>query len=133
MQEILGACGFRCDLCPGYAGNLRSDTDRQRTSDGWFHHFGFRIPPEEIHCHGCGSGDCLDRECPVRPCAEAKGLATCASCDAFPCADLNTRMCFLDSRREEIARLEPGEYEAFYRPYEAKDRLARLRRERTGR
>ncbi len=111
MQEILGKCGFRCDLCPatpGTSGATRIGGERATAGSG---------------TSGSGSR-------PRRPCAEAKELTTCASCDEFPCADLNTRMCFLDSRREEIARLEPGEYETFYLPHEAKERLLRLRQDR---
>ena len=36
MAEILARCGYRCDLCPGYVGNIQSIEDKQRVSDGWF-------------------------------------------------------------------------------------------------
>ena len=127
MAEILARCGYRCDLCPGYKDNIKNDDDRLRTSEGWFKHFGFKVPPEEINCQGCPSGECLDKDCPVRPCAEEKDLAHCALCTEFPCDKLESRMCFLDRYREKFGRLAPGEYERFFEAYDSKERLLRIK------
>ncbi len=57
-------------------------------------------------------------------------MAHCALCAEFPCAKLETRMCFLDPYREEFGNLAPGEYERFFAAYDSKERLQRIKRER---
>lgn len=45
MSEIMGLCGYRCDLCPAYNDNINNDDNRQEISRGWKRYFGFEIPP----------------------------------------------------------------------------------------
>ena len=51
VNPLIARCGYRCDLCPAYWENIHGPEDQQRTSDGWFKYFGFRIPPDEISLH----------------------------------------------------------------------------------
>jgi hypothetical protein len=81
MNEIHGYCGYRCDMCPAFVRNQKGPEDRQKVSDGWQKYLGFRMEPEKIVCAGCPFEGChLDSDCQVRPCAIAKGFATCAEC-----------------------------------------------------
>lgn len=44
MGEILSKCGYRCDLCPAYTGNIGGEEDRMKVSRDWKRLFGFEIP-----------------------------------------------------------------------------------------
>lgn len=124
MAEILARCGYRCDLCPAYYENAREDADRQRTSDGWHKYFGFRVPPEEIGCRGCSPG-CIDKDCLVRPCTEAKGIMDCALCTDFPCPKIESRMDFIPNflaERKDLV-VPPEDYQHFFKPYESREGL----------
>jgi hypothetical protein len=130
MSEILGRCGYRCDLCPAYVDNATDDAARQAASDGWFKYFGFRVPAAAIRCRGC-SPECIDKNCPVRPCAEARGLANCGLCEEFPCSNLNTRMAFVDQFLADHPDLfiPPADFEKYFRPYQGTERLQAIRDE----
>ena len=128
MAKILSRCGFRCDLCPAYAPNVDRLIDRQFVSDGWFRYFGFRLPPEEIHCPGCvGQNQTLDKDCQIRPCVIAKGLENCASCEDFDCEKMKTRVDAAASIREKFPKMPKRDYELLIRPFEGRKHLLRLR------
>ncbi len=130
MAEILARCGYRCDLCPGYSGNIRSDKDRQATSDGWHKYFGFRIAPEDINCGGCfGDNEPLDKECPVRPCVLQRGLDNCGYCPDMPCEKLKTRMDFIEQYLGDLSGIPKDDYDRFLMPYLSKDRLVEIHAE----
>lgn len=133
MAEIIARCGYRCDLCPGYAGNIKTPEDQERASDGWFKYFGFRVPPAEINCRGC-SPDCVDKDCPVRPCAEERGHDNCGQCGEFPCAKSESRTGFIARYLAEHPDLAipPEDYRLFFTPYECKEVLAGIGCERKG-
>ena len=127
MAEILARCGYRCDLCPAYVGNIHSVEDRQRVSDGWFKYFGFRIPVEEIGCHGClDEEELIDQECPVRPCVNERGLDNCGYCREFPCDKLKTRMDFLEDPSGDLLSVPKDDFDKFIKPYISKDRLQKI-------
>lgn len=126
MKPIVARCGYRCDLCPAYRGNIHGPEDRQRASDGWFRLYGFRIPPELIYCDGCRDvrpeARRIDSECPIRPCAIARGMETCAACPDRGCALFMTRAVTRASVEERIgAALSPEDYRRFVLPYERLD------------
>lgn len=50
MGEMLSKCGYRCDFCPAYKGNLKNEEDKITVSKGREILFGFHIPPEEVAC-----------------------------------------------------------------------------------
>ena len=123
MAEVLARCGYRCDLCPGYAGNIQSFEDRQKVSDGWFKYYGFRIEPEQIRCDGCRDENPharrIDGQCKVRTCAIGRGLDTCAKCKERPCQELKDKMVTLSCVVSKSGQPVPKEdYERFVRPYE---------------
>lgn len=128
MAEILARCGYRCDLCPGYVDNIKSDEDRQRVSDGWFKYIGVRVPLEEIGCRGClEKEEPADQDCPVRPCVQEKGLDNCGYCREFPCSKLNTRMNFFENRFGDLLSTIPkDDFDKFIKPYISKGRLTKI-------
>ena len=123
---IHARCGYRCDLCPAYKDNIHGPADRQRTSDGWFKYYGFRIPSERICCDGClderPEASRIDTRCPIRPCAMARGVETCGQCPRCGCKRFKTR----DVTREKVekrlgAPIPPEDYRRFVLPYERSD------------
>ena len=131
MDEIvLGKCGYRCDLCLAYRKNIEKKDQRKALSDGWHKIYGFKIGPGSINCDGClssGSQNLIDKNCPLRPCVEKKGIADCSYCEEFPCRKRTER----SVKRENIEgnlgkKLTEYEYELFVKPYESEDRLKKI-------
>ena len=132
MSTITGRCGFRCDLCPAYTGNVHSPRDKQRVSDVWFTYYGFRIPPAQIHCDGCRdeSPDAarIDDKCKVRACTITRNLDTCANCPQYPCDELNSKIVTRSSVEAHTGAPVPDEdYKTFVQPYEADKVLNKIR------
>jgi len=127
MVEILARCGYRCDLCPAYAGNIHSARDRQNASDGWYKYAGFRVPPEKINCPGCsGDNQPQDKDCPVRPCVIQKGIDNCGYCRDMPCDKLKTRMNFFQEHIKHLSSVPRDDFKKFIQPYISKDRLLKI-------
>jgi len=130
-EEILTKCGYRCDLCLAYRGNVENKDERLKLSDAWFEIYGFRIEPENIVCDGCVSCDnprLIDKECPVRPCVISKGISNCAECDEYICDKLKQRIVSRKDVERELGRkLSEDEYTCFVLPYESKPRLEKIR------
>ncbi len=133
MEEILSRCGFRCDLCLAYRPNIESHPEnRQLLSDGWFKYFGFRIPPEDIHCEGCLNNQCitLDQECTVRPCVVTHGIENCAGCEDYTCEKLKERLVSFEAIQARFAEpISVEDRNRFIRPYENKDCLESIRQQ----
>jgi hypothetical protein len=127
LRQIIAPCGYRCDLCPAFSGNIHGEEDRQKVSDGWFKYFGFRVAPEQINCDGCaGNNETLDKECPVRPCAKQKNLPNCGSCQDLPCEKLQTRLNPPEKWLGDLAKIPHEEYATFLKPYLGRDRLKKI-------
>jgi len=131
MEPLLSYCGMRCDLCLAFTPNAAQHSkNRQILSDGWHEYFGFRIPPEDIHCHGCRSTAIatLDEMCPVRPCVIERELAHCGRCEDYGCEKLQERLVDFDQLQSEYGRpIPPADRERFILPYENAQRLEALR------
>lgn len=132
MEPVLSLCGFRCDLCLAYQPNIEAHPEnRQILSDGWHKYFGFRLPPEEIFCEGCSaeSGPTLDRDCPVRPCAVARGVENCARCQSYICETLTERLIHFEDFQSKFQDPIPdNDRRRFLLPYENAQRLEILRK-----
>lgn len=81
-KELLAACGLYCGVCGVLIAHRDGNTklkERLCTVYG--------CTPEEIVCEGCFSGVrfkyCVS--CPIRACADEKGIDGCHQCDDFPC------------------------------------------------
>jgi hypothetical protein len=127
MKEILGRCGYRCDLCGAYGPNIKSDADKQRTCEAFVKYFGSSLKPEDIGpCAGCLKGD-GDPDCQVRACADEKGLQNCAHCEAFGCEKLKARMNVVEEKVKDIASIPEEDYNLFIKPYLGEERLLKIR------
>ncbi len=131
MEAILTRCGYRCDLCLAYRPNVENNpANQQKLNDGWFHYFGFRIPPEKILCDGCMADNpqLIDQSCPVRPCVIERGLENCAHCKLYACEKLGERLVIFEEVQQRIGTAIPElDRTLFIRPYENKTRLDALR------
>jgi hypothetical protein len=129
MDEKIGYCGYDCSICAA-----RSDDDdlRQKLVEGWKKIFGHEMyTSENVRCDGCrGGARHADTSCEARPCAESRGVPSCALCDGFVCdkvrnllASREGMMIFLRSR---IAGISEEEYELCVRQFESMPRLLRI-------
>lgn len=127
MEPIIAKCGYRCDLCPAYKTNLKSDADKQKMCDAWAKYLGSQIPPEAIKsCAGCLAGD-GDETCSVRPCANEKNLDNCAYCEQFACDKLKARMNFIEEKVKDSSNIPEEDYNSFIKPFLGKEYLLKIR------
>jgi len=128
MKEILTKCGYRCDLCPAYSENIKSDEDKKGVSENFKRIFGFDIAPDDIECVGChNEGKQADAGCPVRPCVMERGYESCAQCDRFICDKLKTRTDFIEEYVSKSGKICSEDYAMYVKAYESKPRLCELR------
>lgn len=132
-KKQIAFCGYRCDLCPAFLGNLDRLADRTTLRRAWCRFFGFDISEERIICVGCaGIGNHLDMACPVRPCALRKQLQDCSSCEIFEsCSILRLRADILvQVKKNYHGTISEEEYQLFFRPYEGRDELTKQKKKR---
>lgn len=129
MEEMLSYCGYRCDLCPAYYANLRSEEDRKRVSDDWVKYYDHRAEPGEVECKGCKAGvRDGNPNCKVRPCAIEKGVKTCAECDEFACDVIVKQMEAIKPIAEKHRdSMSAEDYQRYIIPYLSEERLRNLR------
>jgi hypothetical protein len=128
MEQIISKCGYRCDLCPAYEVNLKSEADKQRMSDAWKKYCGFQVPPEQIQsCPGClVSG--ADPTCTVRPCAIEKNVENCAHCEQFTCDKLKPKINFVEENvKEDLSNIPEDDFNLFIKPFISREYLHKIR------
>ena len=127
MKKMLARCGYRCDLCAA-----RSDDPvlRQGLVDGWRKYLGHEMyTAENVRCDGCMSdGRLADKNCPVRPCAIAKGVENCAYCDEYPCDKLEGLICSRQKFVKRLGEIPEEDYNLCLRQFESKPELASIRK-----
>jgi hypothetical protein len=129
MTEMIGFCGYRCDLCAA-----RSDDPavRQKLVDGWRKYLGHQhYTAENVRCDGCRSnGRIADQECKARPCALERGIDSCAGCDDFVCEKvghlLSERLGMLIFLHRRLADLTEEEYNLCMRQFESMPNVLKL-------
>jgi hypothetical protein len=57
MENIIGRCGYRCDLCLAYKSNNKSQNDQQRFKDGLFRVYKYTMALKKCYCEGCLAND----------------------------------------------------------------------------
>jgi hypothetical protein len=84
MEKMIGYCGYNCHLCAARSGDPE---ERARLVAAWRKFYGHeRYTVENVACDGCkGGGRLADKSCQAKPCAEERGVETCADCGEFPC------------------------------------------------
>ena len=131
VKEVLARCGYRCDLCLAYKGNIEKGDEREYLSDTWHKIYGFRIAAQDIYCEGCLSSDnpkLIDVNCPVRPCVIKSGLENCSQCDAHPCDKFNQRkVVYEDLLKGNDVSISKRDYLKCVKPYENKLRIDELK------
>lgn len=128
MEPIISKCGYRCDLCPAYETNIKSEADKQRMSDAWKKYCGFDVPPEVIKsCSGCEAGG-GDETCTVRPCAIEKNLDNCAHCEQFACDKLKPKMDFVEQNvKVDMSNIPKEDYNLFIKPFLGEENLLKIK------
>jgi len=128
MEQIIAKCGYRCDLCPAFKANLKSDADKLSMCQAWAEYFGSEVPPEAITaCEGC-LADGGDPSCTVRPCAIERKLTNCAHCELFACDKLKEKMNFVEDKLKDGIDIPEDDYERFIKPFLGKDCLEEIRK-----
>ncbi len=135
MAEIIGRCGFKCNLCLIYRENLKKDAqNRQKFRDGLEKYYGDKLTLEECYCDGCMTDDSenpvlITKECEVRPCVIARDIENCAYCVQYPCKNIERK--FVERRKVEErygAPIPEEAYRLFIMPYESSRTLDKIRR-----
>ena len=84
-DKMIGYCGYNCYLCAARSDDINV---RQKLVNAWRKYLGHEhYTAENVACEGCKSkgNKIADKQCEARPCAQEKGLESCAQCDEFPC------------------------------------------------
>ena len=129
MDVMIGYCGYNCHLCAA-----RSDDPavRQKLVDGWRKFFGHEnYTVENVKCDGCLSdGRVADQVCKARPCAQEKGIESCAYCDEFPCDKMKHLMASRDGMLiwcyPRTADVTEKEYNLCMRQFDSMPNLVRM-------
>jgi hypothetical protein len=100
-------CGLDCSKCDAFKATQTRDVDfKKQIAERWTREQATEFTPQDIECDGCRSerisGWC-SRICLIRPCAEERGVDTCAHCTDYPCEKLEK---FLVSEPVARANLE---------------------------
>lgn len=95
MDEIIAYCGLDCLSCPIYIATRIQNKEKQKEKREEIvqllkEHYGWDFKPEDItDCDGCTAENgrlfsgC--KNCPIRKCAQQKGIANCAYCEEYVC------------------------------------------------
>lgn len=102
---LVGACGLYCGECEVYVAFSEGDLEKQEEiAESISRQFGAEVGPEQIICGGCRGPEEISfcAGCKIRPCATARGFATCAECDEMD--DCETLGVFLGTDIGRAAR-----------------------------
>jgi len=94
MERIIAYCGLVCSDCDAYIATQAGDAEAlERVAAEWTTKYHApSISGESVLCDGCpddqGHKWVRCAECPIRACAIAAGVRTCAACGRYPCATL---------------------------------------------
>lgn len=88
MKQLIAYCGLDCEACEARIATLNDDDAlREKVAKLWSELNGVEITSNMINCVGCRVDGVktpyCESLCPIRPCAMAKGYATCGDCGAL--------------------------------------------------
>ena len=131
MEEIVGFCGYRCDLCQFHNKNLKTQKDKERVSQDFKRIFEHDVKPEDIECVGCkNEGKQGDAGCLVRPCALEKGIENCAHCSEFICDKLKEKINVTEEfLRDNKKPLSDKDFQLYIKPYQSKEGMLKINKE----
>jgi len=94
LDRIIAFCGLICTECRAFLATRSGDkNERAKIARLWSKHFRRKFEAEDVLCDGCPrtdgrrSGYCRD-VCDIRPCAQGRGLKSCAYCESYECEKL---------------------------------------------
>jgi hypothetical protein len=90
-RALQGRCGLFCGECKIYIAYSTDNTEAQRQiAKATGKVKGRSITKEQVKCLGCkGTSASIWRTgCPIRACAEERGLEFCYQCRVYPCEEL---------------------------------------------
>ena len=98
MNEMIGYCGLNCHGCAIYLATREMDKDKRNKMRADIaqqikKHYGQECKPEDVtDCDGCkAKSDRLfsgSKNCHIRKCTRRKRIENCASCNEYPCEEL---------------------------------------------
>lgn len=126
-NRTLTMCGYCCDMCKAFVGNIRKKDEREILSGYWKRYYGLNIPVGNMNCDGCrckkADAHRVDDACPVRACVQGRNLTDCSECENYPCETFLTRKGLSHAEANEIEELDiPGYYE-YLGAYDNQSRL----------
>ena len=86
MKDIMIAyCGLNCAQCDAYLATVNDDLAlREKVAENWTKLNNVLITPDQIICEGCRTNGkksvFCGNLCPIRQCAQQKGVETCGAC-----------------------------------------------------
>ena len=109
-QNLIAYCGLSCTDCEAFIATRNNDNKlRSKVAAEWTTKYHHDFKPEDINCVGCipvagqHIGQCSI--CEVRLCGQAKGVANCAYCPDYACAELEKFFSMAPTAREHLELL----------------------------
>ncbi|NJD11494.1 MAG: DUF3795 domain-containing protein [Gemmatimonadetes bacterium] len=114
MDKGLAYCGLPCDTCPIHLATLEQNESTRRRLRAEIarvctEEYALPMDPLDVSdCDGCRVNARLFsgcRECPIRPCAAARHLESCAFCHDYPCLMLQQHFAREPQARTRLEQL----------------------------
>jgi hypothetical protein len=115
MERILAFCGLNCAECEAYVATQAHDAAAiQAVVEKWKVENNLtRLTAESVMCDGCLTAStqvcsyCY--ECPVRACAQQRGVESCGLCAEFSnCATINEFLSMAPVARDTLNAIHAG-------------------------
>ena len=111
MPSLISYCGLECGECEAYLASQSDDMAAlAKVAENWAKQFGAKnLTAEMCVCDGCASGKRLNSAhaatCPLRVCASARKVTTCAHCDDYICETLRQFVTFAPVLGENLEKI----------------------------
>lgn len=106
MRDFIAYCGLDCETCEARVATINDDQQlREKVAKEWSEMNNVEITPEMINCTGCRipgvKTPFCQSMCPIKICAEVKGVETCGSCGSLRNCE---KVAMVIDRNEEARR-----------------------------
>ena len=110
MERIVAYCGLVCSECEAYLLTQANDTaGLERLAAKWRREYNAPdMTAANVMCDGCLVGERLNSYgsmCPIRACGSERGVANCAHCADYACANLQQFFNIAPSARETLEEI----------------------------
>jgi hypothetical protein len=116
--EAFSYCGIDCDSCDVLKATVHGDRDARTRAAKLFaktasEHWGMdKLDPMTLDCTGCRAGGVQHKgygRCPIRPCAQRRGLSSCGLCTEWrQCGRLGGVFADAPQARDNLERIAKG-------------------------